>query len=161
MGGSKISGPSRQLGPLGTSTAARQEIEEASPGMAVSRRDRQFESPFLQRRVSCERYSDLERSFGESAAAVIREKISQAAAGWLPSVAGSGLRVYTAFLRSPVTGWTVAISVPAAVIDGPLYRTYQLALGASGRSPTKSLWIGQAASPSSWKTPFIATRMVW
>src|SRR6266404_5243204 len=27
-------------------------------------------------------------------------------------------------------------------------------LGASGRSPTKRLWIGQAASPSSWKTPF-------
>jgi Fusaric acid resistance protein family len=32
-------------------------------------------------------------------------------------------------------------------------------LGASGRSPTKRLWIGQAARPSSWKTPFIATRM--
>jgi hypothetical protein len=32
-------------------------------------------------------------------------------------------------------------------------------LGVSGRSPTKRLWIGQAASPSSWKTPFIATRM--
>jgi hypothetical protein len=34
-------------------------------------------------------------------------------------------------------------------------------LGASGRSPTKRLWIGQTASPSSWKTPFIATRMAW
>ena len=30
---------------------------------------------------------------------------------------------------------------------------------AGRRSPTKRLWIGQAASPSSWKTPFIATRM--
>jgi hypothetical protein len=34
-------------------------------------------------------------------------------------------------------------------------------LGASGRSPTKRLWIGQAASPSSWKTPCMATRMAW
>jgi hypothetical protein len=35
------------------------------------------------------------------------------------------------------------------------------ALGASRRSPTKRLWIGQAASPSSWKTPCIASRMAW
>jgi hypothetical protein len=34
-------------------------------------------------------------------------------------------------------------------------------LGASGRSPTKRLWIAQAASPSSRKTPCIATRMAW
>src|SRR6476646_4396300 len=34
-------------------------------------------------------------------------------------------------------------------------------IGASGRSPTKRLWIGQAASPSSWKTPCMATRMAW
>jgi hypothetical protein len=34
-------------------------------------------------------------------------------------------------------------------------------LGASGRSPTKRLWIDQAASPSSWKTPCMATRMAW
>ena len=45
------------------------------------------------------------------------------------------------------------IRATARVADG------RLALGASGRSPTKRLWIGQAASPSSWKTPFIATRM--
>ena len=38
--------------------------------------------------------------------------------------------LYSAFLRSPITGWTVAIGVPRDVIDGPLHRAYQLALGA-------------------------------
>jgi hypothetical protein len=30
-----------------------------------------------------------------------------------------------------------------------------------GAKPDKKIVDGQAASPSSWKTPFIATRMVW
>jgi hypothetical protein len=50
----------------------------------------------------------------------------------------------------------------AAQVPPPTNISHQAAdkqLGASGRSATKRLWIGQAASPSSWKTPFIATRM--
>jgi PAS domain S-box-containing protein len=76
------------------------------------------------------RYPDLEQFFGQPATPALREEISRDAAGWLPNVSSSGLHVYSAFLRSPITGWTVAISVPTAVIDGPLYGTYLLASGA-------------------------------
>jgi hypothetical protein len=44
-------GSSAQLGPLGTGTAARQETEEASPGITLRGGTEEFESPFLQRRV--------------------------------------------------------------------------------------------------------------
>src|SRR5207237_7509413 len=36
----------------------------------------------------------------------------------------------------------------------PIFRRF-------GAKPDKKIVDGQAASPSSWKTPFIATRMVW
>ncbi|MBV8402105.1 MAG: cache domain-containing protein, partial [Acetobacteraceae bacterium] len=80
------------------------------------------------------RYPDLKGFFGQPGAPMLRQNISQAAEGWLPNITSSGLRVYSAFLRSPITGWTVTISIPAAVIDGPLYRSYKLALGA-GMTP--------------------------
>ena len=76
------------------------------------------------------RNRDLDRYFGQPAEPVLREKMSEATAGWISHVTSDGLGVYSAFLRSPITGWTVAIGVPRDVIDGPLHRAYQLALGA-------------------------------
>src|SRR3984893_16383426 len=76
------------------------------------------------------RNRDLERDFGQPADPVLREKMSEATAGWISHVTSDGLGVYSAFLRSPITGWTVAIGVPRDVIDGPLQPAYQLALGA-------------------------------
>jgi PAS domain S-box-containing protein len=76
------------------------------------------------------RNRDLDRDFGQPAEPVLREKMSEATAGWISHVTSDGLGVYSAFLRSPITGWTVAIGVPRDVIDGPLHRAYLLALGA-------------------------------
>jgi PAS domain S-box-containing protein len=94
------------------------------------------------------RHPDPERFFGQPAAPLLGEKISQDAAGWLAHVTSSGLRVYSTFLRSPITGWTVAISVPTAVIDGPVYRTYELASGAAIAALVLSLglawWMARA-----------------
>ena len=75
------------------------------------------------------RNRDLDRFFGRPAAPVLREKMSGTIAGWIPDITSEGLDVYSAFLRSAITGWTVAIEVPKDVIDGPLHRAYQLALG--------------------------------
>jgi PAS domain S-box-containing protein len=85
---------------------------------------------FDRKAIIVARYPDLEQFFGQPAAPALREEIAHEAAGWLPNVTSSGVHVYSAFLRSPITGWTVAISVPTAVIDGPLYRSYLLASGA-------------------------------
>jgi PAS domain S-box-containing protein len=74
------------------------------------------------------RNRDLDRFFGQPAAPMLQEPMSKAAAGWFPSVTSEGLRAYSAFLRSPVTDWTVAITVPKDAIDGPLRHAYQLAL---------------------------------
>ena len=94
------------------------------------------------------RNRDLDRFFGEPAPPVLREKMSEAVAGWVPSITSDGLGVYSAFLRSAITGWTVAIEVPKDVIDGAWHRTFQLALGAGMAVLALSLvlawWMAQA-----------------
>src|SRR6266851_177028 len=94
------------------------------------------------------RNRDIDRFFGQPAAPMLHEQMSKAVAGWLPSVASEGLRAYSAFLRSPVTDWTAAITVPKDVIDGPLHRAYQLALCAGAGVLCLSLslawWIARA-----------------
>jgi PAS domain S-box-containing protein len=103
---------------------------------------------FDRKGVTVARYPDHEGLLGQPTTPVLREKISQAVVGWFPNVTGSGLAVYSAFLRSSITGWTVAISVPKAVLDGPLYGTYQLALGAGMAALALSLglawWMARA-----------------
>ena len=103
---------------------------------------------FDRKGVIVARYPDHRGLFGQPAAPVLREKISQAVAGWFPNVTSSGLKVYSAFLRSSITGWTVAISVPKVVIDGPLYGTYLLASGAGVAALVSSLglawWMARA-----------------
>jgi two-component sensor histidine kinase len=50
----------------------------------------------------------------------LRVEIERAGAGYFFSTNKEGDRVYTLFTRSPVTGWTVAIGAPAALVERPL-----------------------------------------
>jgi hypothetical protein len=78
---------------------------------------------------------------------MLKEQMTRAAAGWLPSVTNEGLKACSAFLRSPVNDWTVAITVPKDAIDGPLHHAYQLALlvgaGALCLSLSLAWWIAR------------------
>jgi signal transduction histidine kinase len=45
------------------------------------------------------------------------------AEGWAMTRTLEGVAVYTAFARSPVTGWGIGIGIPEASVNGPLYRS--------------------------------------
>jgi signal transduction histidine kinase/ActR/RegA family two-component response regulator len=51
--------------------------------------------------------------------------------GWAITHTLEGVPVYTAFARSPVTGWGIGIGIPAAAVAAPLRRSL-LAIGAGG-----------------------------
>jgi len=91
---------------------------------------------------------DPDRFFGQLAPSVLREKLSETVASWVPATNSEGLGVYFAFLRSPITGWTVAIEVPKAVIEGAWHRAYPLAVGGGVGVLALSLalawWMAQA-----------------
>jgi signal transduction histidine kinase/ActR/RegA family two-component response regulator len=53
------------------------------------------------------------------------------AEGWAVTHTLEGAPVYTAFARSPVTGWGIGIGIPQASVDAPLHRSL-LAVGAGG-----------------------------
>src|SRR5215469_6404829 len=65
---------------------------------------------------------DLGHLVGQPANPPLRAQISKSFEGWLPSVTKDGLLVYSAFRRSPISGWTVAIGMPREFIDAPLRR---------------------------------------
>jgi signal transduction histidine kinase/ActR/RegA family two-component response regulator len=50
--------------------------------------------------------------------------------GWYEDVTLEGIAVYAAFSRSPVSGWTVAIGVPAMQVDAALRRSLLAVVGA-------------------------------
>jgi PAS domain S-box-containing protein len=75
------------------------------------------------------RNTGIERFLGQPAAPALRERMRQDASGSITSAANEDNEVYTAFLRSPLTGWTVAASVPRAALDAPLRRTVWLTVG--------------------------------
>jgi len=50
--------------------------------------------------------------------------------GWFRGETSEGVEVYTAFSRSPLTGWTVALAAPADIIDGSLQRSLATVAGA-------------------------------
>ncbi len=49
-------------------------------------------------------------------------------AGWIRGVDADGVTAYAAYSRSPFTGWTVAIGVPAETVDAPLRGSLLLAV---------------------------------
>jgi signal transduction histidine kinase len=94
------------------------------------------------------RNRDLDRFFGHTATATLRERMAGAVEGWFPNVTSEGMDVYAAFRRSLITGWTVAIGVPKVAIDAPLRRAYWLALGGGTTTLALSLalawWMARA-----------------
>lgn len=63
---------------------------------------------------------DPERMIGQSASETLRAAVAQSPAGWFRGATLEGRRVYTAYDRSNLSGWTVAMGIPAAVVDAPL-----------------------------------------
>ena len=75
------------------------------------------------------RNRELDRFLGKPAAPIIREAIKRPVESWIPNVTSEGIRVYSTFRRSAVTGWTAAIGVPREFVDIPRRRAQFLAFG--------------------------------
>jgi PAS domain S-box-containing protein len=70
---------------------------------------------------------------GHPAARTMIEEMGDAAEGTLRGRHGDDETTYGAFARVPLSGWTVVVNVPAAVVDAPLARSlWGLAAGAAG-----------------------------
>src|SRR5260370_5980437 len=78
------------------------------------------------------RNRELDRFVGMPAAPIIREAIAGPVESWIPNVTSEGIRVYSTFRRSTMTGWTVAIGVPRGFVDAPRRRAQFLAFGCAG-----------------------------
>ncbi|MDB5409559.1 MAG: hypothetical protein JWL84_4471 [Rhodospirillales bacterium] len=93
------------------------------------------------------RNREIERFLGQPPGAILGDQMRRDASGWIASVTKQGEEVYTAFLRSQLTGWTVAVSVPRPVLDAPLSRILWLATGGGLAVLALSLslgwWIGR------------------
>ena len=94
------------------------------------------------------RNRELDRFLGKPAAPIIREAIAGPVDNWIPNVTSEGIRVYSTFRRSTVTGWTAAIGVPRGFVDAPRRRAQFLAFGGGGAVLALSLslawWMAQA-----------------
>ena len=78
------------------------------------------------------RSRDPDLFFGRKATPTLADAISASDSGMFQALNQEGDTVYTVFSRSPATGWSVAIGVPAAEVDGPIRRLLtQLALAGS------------------------------
>ena len=66
------------------------------------------------------RSQGAERAVGEPAAADLRQALVEAPEGWHRGRSLENQDIYRAYVRSPASGWTVAVNIPAAVIDAPL-----------------------------------------
>ena len=91
---------------------------------------------------------DLGRLVGQPATPSLRAKISKSLEGWFSSVTKEGVPVYSAFRRSPISGWTVAIGLPSEFIDAPLHRTQWFVFGGGVTALSVSLalawWMARA-----------------
>jgi len=67
---------------------------------------------------------------GQLASDSLREALDRAPEGWFHGTTIEGMEVYTPYNRSPYSGWTVAMGIPAAVVEAGAWRlTWLLALG--------------------------------
>ena len=91
---------------------------------------------------------DLGRFIGHPATSSLQAQISKSPEGWFPSITKDGIPVYSAFRRSPLSGWTVAIGLPREFVDAPLRRTRWLVFGGGGTAFAISLalawWMARA-----------------
>jgi PAS domain S-box-containing protein len=90
----------------------------------------------------------LGRLIGQPAMPALRAQISKGSEGWFSSVTKEGISVYSAFDRSPISGWTVAIGLPREFVDAPLRRMQWLVFGGGGAAFSVSLalawWMARA-----------------
>jgi signal transduction histidine kinase/ActR/RegA family two-component response regulator len=71
-----------------------------------------------------------EQAVGQPAGALAPPPELPAPTGWIDGVMVDGSRSYVKAARSLLSGWTVALAVPAAVVDGPLRRSLWSVAGA-------------------------------
>lgn len=71
------------------------------------------------------------RFVGRPAPVEYTERSRRAEEGVLRTVTPAGVAVYSVFSRVPLSGWTVALVVPATLVDGPVQRSV-LAVTAGG-----------------------------
>jgi signal transduction histidine kinase len=64
----------------------------------------------------------IERYLGQLASPSLIEGLARSGEGWYRGQTLEGQDVYSAFSRSRVTGWSVAIGIPVEALDGPLRR---------------------------------------
>ncbi|HEX9445537.1 MAG TPA: PAS domain S-box protein, partial [Candidatus Binatia bacterium] len=69
------------------------------------------------------RVPEPEKYVGQPVGALFGRLDPSAAEGWLGGLNREGVRSYAAFSRSEADGYTVALMVPAAAIDAPLWRS--------------------------------------
>ena len=60
---------------------------------------------------------NLAATLGKPASQSLQDALATAAEGWGHSVTIEGSHVYASFHQSPATGWTVALGIPAAVVE--------------------------------------------
>ena len=64
-----------------------------------------------------------EQFVGKQATPTLADRIVAAESGLFAAFNQEGNKVYTVFSRSPLTGWSVAIGVPASEVEDPIRRT--------------------------------------
>jgi two-component system sensor histidine kinase UhpB len=67
-----------------------------------------------------------ERYIGQRILPRLEAEAGRTAEGWFRGVTQDGMAVYTAFSRSPLSGWLLALGIPAAEVEAPLRRTLML-----------------------------------
>jgi PAS domain S-box-containing protein len=72
------------------------------------------------RQMIVARSVDPENTIGKIASENLRDALAASPVGWFRGTTLEGHSVYTAYERSGFSGWTIALGIPAAVIDGPL-----------------------------------------
>ncbi len=66
------------------------------------------------------RSRDAERFVGVRATPTLADRIAASESGMFTALNQEGATVYTVFSRSAATGWSVAIGIPAAQVEGPI-----------------------------------------
>jgi signal transduction histidine kinase/ActR/RegA family two-component response regulator len=74
------------------------------------------------------RTKDPKRTIGQLASESIRAALDRAPEGWFHGTTLEGLDVYTPYNRSGTTGWTVAMGIPAPVVEAGVSRMVQVLL---------------------------------
>lgn len=62
-------------------------------------------------------------SVGKTASPSLRAALAASPEGWFRGTTIEGTEVYTPFNRSPFSGWTVAMGVPASAVDAAAWKT--------------------------------------